>query len=415
MFDRFRKRQAGSGEAAGVVELTALLEAERHKNAELSSAFTASMSVIRRLSDGDLEARVTNWDQYGDLSADLSTINHLADLVDAYIQESQAALDAAAEGRFFRRFLPTGMLGAFGDGARHINQTVDAMEAALEDRRSNRTRLVSEFEGSVLRLLETLSAAVSQVNGVALSLVDQADESNRLAATVASAAEQARGNVQTVASSVEELNASVEEIARQVATSSEESMEAYSETTEASEKIELLVQASKTIGHVVGLINDIADQTNLLALNATIEAARAGEAGRGFAVVASEVKSLAQQTAGATGEIGSQVDAIQGNTQQTVSAVAGISDKIRDLTDIATTIASATEQQSAATGEISRNIQEAATGTEQVADNIHKVSDSAGKTRDSAQELETAARELQQTVMILEQQAGVFLKNIKQG
>jgi methyl-accepting chemotaxis protein len=93
-------------------------------------------------------------------------------------------------------------------------------------------------------------------------------------------------------------------------------------------------------------------KTNLLALNATIEAARAGDAGKGFAVVASEVKSPANQTARATHEISNQIAAMQRATTETVAAIQVISAEISQLSEIATTFASAVEQQRAATQEI---------------------------------------------------------------
>ena len=91
-----------------------------------------------------------------------------------------------------------------------------------------------------------------------------------------------------------------------------------------------LAESAHKIGHVVGLITNIAGQTNLLALNATIEAARAGDAGKGFAVVASEVKNLASQTAKATEEIRSQIGQIQTATKEAVDAIRGITSTVEE-------------------------------------------------------------------------------------
>jgi uncharacterized protein YoxC len=233
-------------------------------------------------------------------------------------------------------------------------------EALLTDRMQRQKALegsIAEFDGTAKQVVQTVSNAAETLQRMAHSMSATAEEAARQSTAVAAASEQASGNVSTVAAAAEELSSSIAEIGRQVAESTKISNQAAEDANRTNAKVQALAAAAQKIGDVVKLINDIAGQTNLLALNATIEAARAGEAGKGFAVVASEVKSLATQTAKATEDIAAQVKAIQAATGDSVQAIEGITGTIGRINEIATTIASAVEEQGAATQEIARNVQ----------------------------------------------------------
>jgi methyl-accepting chemotaxis protein len=154
-----------------------------------------------------------------------------------------------------------------------------------------------------------------------------------------------------------------------------------------------LGESSAEIGKVIKVITAIAQQTKLLALNATIEAARAGEAGKGFAVVANEVKELAKETAKATEDIGQKIEAIQGDTQRAVEAIRQIGAIISQINDIQSTIASAVEEQTATTKEISGNLAEAARGSAEIAHNVTSVATSAQSTSQGANDTRRTATE----------------------
>jgi methyl-accepting chemotaxis protein len=206
---------------------------------------------------------------------------------------------------------------------------------------------------------------------------------------------------------------SVREINGQVSRTAEVAHEAASEANQTEAEIRILAQAAQGIGEVVNLINDIASQTNLLALNATIEAARAGEAGKGFAVVASEVKALATQTAQATKDIGDKVSQIQSATERTVVSIEKIVTTISDIRNISTILASAVEQQGAATNEIAGNTAKAADGTQAVTENIFGVGRAAETTGAASTQLMSLSGSLTSQANELQQEVRDFVKQVQ--
>lgn len=305
----------------------------------------------------------------------------------------------------------------FKDGLVESDRLRAAQEAARAsgglERRNVMAALAAKFETGVGTVVEAVGSAAGELRTTAQSMAATADQATRQTATVAAASEEATQSAQAVAAAVEELNASIGEIAQQVNQSAKIAGAAVDQANSANSEVQTLALAAQKIGDVVKLISEIAAQTNLLALNATIEAARAGEAGRGFAVVASEVKALAAQTSKATEEISTQVGAIQGATQSSVEAIQGITTTIGRVSEIASAIAAAVEEQGAATLEIARNVAEAARGTGEVSENISGVNDAARKTGVAATRVVDAAAELSRSGETLKTQVEVFLREVR--
>jgi len=336
-------------------------------------------------------------------------------------------MESLAKGELKAEVTGTSRRDEMGDMARTVGVFKDNMleterlrgeqeelkRKAESDRKAFLKTMADDFERGVRESLDKLAAASKQMRATSQSMSATADETNRQATTVAAAAGQASANVQTVATATEELSSSVGEIGRQVTQSTKIAGQGVEEASRTNETVGGLSAAAQKIGDVVKLISDIASQTNLLALNATIEAARAGEAGKGFAVVASEVKSLANQTAKATEEISSQVASMQGATDEAVQAIGKITETITAINNVSTSIASAVEQQGAATQEIARNVQEAARGTGEVSTTISAVSQAASETGTAAGQVLTSADELGKQAETLRGNVNDFLAKIR--
>jgi methyl-accepting chemotaxis protein len=338
-----------------------------------------------------------------DVLKKLAAHDHSFEIPDTNRRDEIGQMAAAAQ------VFKDGMIEA--DRLRAERAEVDEQTAAR--RKADMSRLAGDFEAAVGKVIETVSAASSELEASAATLTATAARGQELTSIVAGASEEASANVQSVASATEQMSSSVGEISRQVQESANIAREAVDQARQTNEHVAQLASAASRIGDVVELINTIAGQTNLLALNATIEAARAGEAGRGFAVVASEVKALAEQTAKATGEISQQIAGIQNATNLSVDAIKAISSTIGRMSEICSTIASAVEEQGAATKEISRNVQQAAHGTKEVSANIIDVQQGAGRTEAASSQVLTAAKSLSSESGRLKSEVEIFLKTVR--
>lgn len=276
--------------------------------------------------------------------------------------------------------------------AGEVNQMADRLSSAMRGVAENSTQV---------------AAAATQLHATAEQIATGAEEVAAQAGTVATASEEMSATSADIANNCHmaaddsgRANNAANEGARVVESTVTVMARIANRVQESARTVETLGERSDQIGAIVATIEDIADQTNLLALNAAIEAARAGEMGRGFAVVADEVRALAERTTKATREIGEMIKSIQTETKAAVKvmeegvaevetgtmeagksgeALRQILDQVGNVTMQVNQIATAAEEQTATTTEITNNIQQISQVVQQTAVGAQETVDAANQ------------------------------------
>jgi len=307
------------------------------------------------------------------------------------------------------------------------------LTARIETMRADET---GQLLGAMQNMLENLQRIIGEVKAAATNMASASHELNANSELMSKGAGEQAGRALQVASASEEMSQTILDVAKntssieisstetaklarngeKVVDSSVHKVKAISETIEASAQlIRSLGDRSNQIGHIIGVINDIADQTNLLALNAAIEAARAGEAGRGFAVVADEVKKLAVRTSNSTSEISSMITSMQKEVHEVVASMETITREVTAGVELSTqagdvlrNIVGSVDQLHVMVQQIASASEEMASTSEQISKDIETIATVSKETSGNSEGITRASLELAELSVSLEKAVAGF-------
>ena len=380
-------------------------------------AIGRAILVCQQAAQGNFEPRVMGCDPSSDAGRLGLAINDLLDRADSFVREASATLQHASHGKFFRKVLFNGMVGAYRDAAEVINAAVDHMASesrSLVTHEQRSRQLADDFEGNVASVVDSLGTSAEAMRATAQRLADLSAGTTAKCQRGTDVAQDAMRNVDLVADAAVSLTRSGETVEERVGDSNQISQGAVAEASGANAHMTNLAQAAARIGDVVTLISEIAKQTNLLSLNASIEAARAGEMGRGFAVVAAEVNKLAQETAAATKRIRKEIQAVQQGTTTAAQSLSSIEITIKDMNHLAADIDRAVTQQKALSQDMGQRLDETRECVATVTSTIIDANQAAATAHGNASQLLAAADTLSEQASSLRSAVDhFFLRHIR--